>query len=323
MKEKKKFKISHLPKLSVTAGKSWINDEPFRLSAIVAYYAILSLPALMIIILNVVGSIWNTEKVQQKLFAEIGSALGPDTAESIKMMILDQGNESTSIFATVVGIATLIYGSTGVFFQLQSSFDKIWKTEPKFSNDFVAMLVSRLKGFGFILVIGFLLLVSFILTSLLSTFKEQLEGLLPDFLFQFIFLFDIILSLGFIYLLFAAMFKFLPSKRLRWKAVRVGAAITAVLFIIGKYLLAIYFSEMQPGSTYGAAGSMILVMLWVSYSSLILFYGAHFTKVFSDVYLDSNSKTEQTDENDENDENDKNDKNDKNVESKENKTIEN
>jgi len=293
MKDKRKFKVTHLPKLLVTAGKSWLNDEPFRLSAIVAYYAILSLPALMIIILNVVGSIWKTEKVQEKLFGEISSALGPDTADSIQTMILDQGNESTSIFATIIGIATLLYGSTGVFFQLQSSFDKIWKAEPKFSNDFVAMLFSRLKGFGFILVIGFLLLVSFILTSLLSTFKEQLEGFVPDFLFQFIFVFDIVLSLGFIYLLFAAMFKFLPSKRLRWKAVRVGAAITAILFIIGKYLLAIYFSEMQPGSTYGAAGSIILVMLWVSYSSLILFYGAHFTKVYSDVYLNSPSRSEE------------------------------
>jgi len=287
MSKKKSFRISHLPKLLLTSGKSWLNDEPFRLSAIVAYYAILSLPALMIIILNVVGSIWGKDIVQGELLGEISSALGPDTADSIREMIVDQGNKSTSVFATIVGISTLIYGSTGVFFQLQSSFDKIWKTEPKFANGIIAILVSRLKSFGFILVIGFLLLVSFILSSLLGTFSKRIDELLPEFFFQFIVLFDIILSLGFIYILFAAMFKFLPSKRLRWKAVRVGAAITAILFVIGEYLLAIYFSTMQPGSTYGAAGSIILVMLWVSYSSLILFYGAHFTKVYSDVYLTS------------------------------------
>jgi len=290
MKRKKKLRINHLPKLLVTAGKSWLNDEPFRLSAIVAYYAILSLPALMIIILNVVGGIWGRELVEGELLGEISTALGPETADSIRLMIVDQGNESTSLFATIVGIGTLIYGSTGVFFQLQSSFDKIWKAEPKYSNDIIAVLVSRLKSFGFILIIGFLLLVSFVLTSLLSTFSNRLEDLLPEFLFQFIFLFDVIISLGFIYILFAAMFKFLPSKQLKWKAVRTGAAITAILFIIGKYLLAIYFSEMQPGSTYGAAGSIILIMLWVSYSSLILFYGAHFTKVYSDVYLKNPSK---------------------------------
>ncbi len=281
----KKFKIKDLPKLLLKTAKIWFNDEPFRLSAIIAYYAILSLPALMIIILNVVGSIWGRDIVQGELMAQISSALGPETADSIRMMIVDQGSQSTSVFATVVGVATLIYGSTGVFFQLQSSFDQIWKTEPKYSNGIVATIMSRLKSFSFILIIGFLLLVSFVLTSLLSTFSKALEKILPDFLFQFMFVIDIIISLGFIYILFAAMFKFLPSKSVRWKAVKVGAAITAVLFIIGKYLLAIYFSEMQPGSTYGAAGSIILVMLWVSYSSLILFFGAHFTKVYSDTYL--------------------------------------
>lgn len=281
----RKFKITQLPKLLLKAGKIWFNDEPFRLSAIVAYYAILSLPALMIIILNVVGSIWGRDIVQGELMAQISSALGPETADSIRMMIVDQGSQSTSVFATIVGIATLIYGSTGVFFQLQSSFDQIWKTEPKYTNGIIATIMSRLKSFGFILIIGFLLLVSFVLTSLLSTFSKALEDILPEFLFQFMFVIDIIISLAFIYVLFAAMFKFLPSKRVRWKAVRVGAGITAMLFIIGKYLLAIYFSEMEPGSTYGAAGSIILIMLWVSYSSLILFFGAHFTKVYSDTYL--------------------------------------
>lgn len=281
----KRFKFKDLPKLMVKAGKSWFDDEPFRLSAIVAYYAILSLPALMIIILNVVGGIWGRELVQGELMGEISSALGPETADSIRMMIVDQGSQTTSTFATIVGIGTLIYGATGVFFQLQSTFDQIWKTEPKYTNGIIATIMSRLKSFSFILILGFLLLVSFVLTSLLSTFSRSLEDMLPEYLFQFIYIFDIILSLGFIYVLFAAMFKFLPSKKLKWESVRIGAAITAVLFIIGKYLLAIYFSEMQPGSTYGAAGSIILIMLWVSYSSLILFYGAHFTKVYSDTYI--------------------------------------
>jgi len=280
----KSLRIKNVPKLMVKTGKVWFNDEPFRLSAIIAYYAILSLPALIIIILNVVGGFWGKEIVQGQLLDEISKAMGSETAESIRMMIVDQGDKSTSLFATIVGIATLIYGSTGVFFQLQESFDQIWKSEPKYSNGLIATIMSRLKSFGFILILGFLLLVSFVLTSLLSAFSSRLELLLPDNLLQFIFIFDGIISLGFIYVLFAAMFKYLPSKSVPWKAVRVGAAITAILFIIGKYLLAIYFSEMQPGSTYGAAGSIILVMLWVSYSSLILFYGAHFTKVYADEY---------------------------------------
>ncbi|AEH02303.1 YihY/virulence factor BrkB family protein [Lacinutrix sp. 5H-3-7-4] len=285
MSDSKKFKLIQLPKLLAKAGSSWFKGKPFERSAIVAYYAILSLPALIIIILNIVGGIWGRDIVQGELLNEITKAIGPDTAESIRLMIVQKGSETTSVFATIVGVGTLIYGSTGVFFQLQSALDNIWESESNFENSIVATIVSRLKSFGFILIIGFLLLTSFILTSLLSTFNKRLENILPENLLDFLFIFDFLISIGFIYLLFAAMFKFLPSAKISWKTVKVGALLTTVLFLIGKYLLAIYFSEMEPGSTYGAAGSIILIMLWVSYSSLILLFGAHFTKIYSDEYV--------------------------------------
>ncbi|WP_431134234.1 YihY/virulence factor BrkB family protein [Psychroserpens mesophilus] len=282
---KNKFKVKDLPEIFKKTAASWYKSEPFRLSAIIAYYSILSLPAFTIIILNVVGSIWGQEIVQGELLDEITKALGPDTAESIRLMILEKGSSSTSRFTTVIGIATLIYGSTGVFFQLQSAFDKIWEAESQFKNGIIAIIVSRVKSFGFILILGFLLLVSLILTSLLSAFSKQLEPLLPENLFESIYIIDIITSLVIIYVLFAAMFKFLPNIKVPWKSVRIGAALTAILFLTGKHLLALYFREMQPGSTYGAAGSVILIMLWVSYTSLILFFGAQFTKVYSDFYI--------------------------------------
>ena len=249
-----------------------------------AYYAILSLPAFIIIILNVVGGIWGRDIVQGELLGEISSALGTETAESIRLMILDKGDKDTSLFATIVGIATLLYGATGVFFQLQSALDKLWNAEPRFESGIITTIFMRLKSFGFILIIGFLLLVSFILTSLLSTFSNRLERFLPDHLVDFIFVFDCLISLGIIYGLFATMFKFLPNASIPWRSVKIGAAVTSFLFLIGKYVLAIYFTALEPGSTYGAAGSIILIMLWVSYSSLILFFGAQFTKVFFDFY---------------------------------------
>ncbi|WP_231567310.1 YihY/virulence factor BrkB family protein [Lacinutrix sp. Hel_I_90] len=279
------FKIKNAISLIVKAAKAWYNSNPFQFSAIIAYYAILSLPALMIIIFNIVGAIWGRKIVQGEILDEISAAVGSETAESIRMMLVDQGSETTSVFATIVGIGTLIYGSTGVFFQLQEAFDKIWESKQTYANGFLALIYSRLKSFGFILIIGFLLLISFVMTSLLNTFSKRLHSLFPDNFIDFLYIFDIIISLGFIYLLFAAMFKYLPSNTLSWRSVRVGAALTSILFVIGKYLLGIYFSTMQPGSTYGAAGSIILIMLWVSYSSLILFYGAHFTKVYSDKYV--------------------------------------
>ncbi len=278
--------LKDFPKVLKKTGQNWLESEPFELSAIVAYYAILSLPALMVIILNLVGHIWGREIVQGELLDEITKAVGIQTAESIRIMMLDRGDETVSIFTTIIGFGTLLYGSTGVFYQLQSAFDKIWKVpENKDTNGLLKMIISRVKSFGFILIIGFLLLISFVLTALISAFSKRIEQFVPDNLFEFIYIFDFILSLLFIYILFAAMFKYLPSKTVKWRAVKVGAAVTAILFVIGKYLMAWYFTEMDPGSTYGAAGSVILIMLWVSYSSLILFFGAHFTKVYSDFYL--------------------------------------
>lgn len=283
--KEEKFSLRAVPELLVSTYENWMANDPFRLSAIVAYYAILSLPALIVIILNLVGAIWGREIVQGEILAQITNAVGIETAESIRLMMVDRGDTETSIFTTIIGIITLIYGSTGVFFQLQASLDEIWGIPEDKKSGIMTILKSRAKSFGFILIIGFLLLTSFIITSLLSTFSSYISNYLPDMLFKGLFLIDFIVSIGFIYLLFATLFKFLPSVRVKWKAVRVGAGLTALLFVVGKYVLAYYFNTMQPGSTYGAAGSIILVMLWVSYSSLILFFGAHFTKVYTDRFI--------------------------------------
>ncbi|WP_317166957.1 YihY/virulence factor BrkB family protein [Winogradskyella ursingii] len=286
-----KFKFNHLPKLLIKTGKEWFDGEPFQRSAIVAYYSILSLPALIIIILKIVGSFWEEEIVQGELLGEISKALGPETARSIKEIIESHGGETTSIFATIVGIATLIYGATAVFFQVQTALDDIWNAKSPYKNNIVSILMNRIKSFGFILIIGFLLLTSFVLTSILSTFSNRLERFLPEHLFEYIFVFDILISLGLIYMIFASMFKYLPSLHIPWKSVRIGAALTTILFMIGKYVLAFYFNTMEPGSTYGAAGSIILIMLWVSYSNLILLFGAYFTKTYAECYTNFKTKT--------------------------------
>lgn len=280
------FKIKDLPKLLISSFKSWFNSQPFERSAIVAYYAVLSLPALVIIILKVVGNFWGEDLVQGELLDEITKAIGADAADAIRTMIENQSAEKTSIFATIMGIATLLYGSTGVFFQIQSALDDIWEQVPAYKNSIISTVMSRVKSFGFILILGFLLLTSFVLTSLLSAFSNQLNRFLPDNWFDYLYVVDFLVSLSFIYLLFATMFKYLPSAKIKWTSVRVGAALTTIMFLIGKYLLALYFNTMEPGSTYGAAGSIILIMLWVSYSSLILLYGAHFTKQYANHYIE-------------------------------------
>lgn len=264
---------------------SWIDKDPFKLSAVTAYYAILSLPAFLIMVLNLVGSVWEKDVVHGKLFGEIASALGPETAMSIQGMITNKGSEPTSVTTTILGVAVLLYGSTGVFYQLQNALNEIWNAKTNYANGIVAMFIGRIKGLGFIVILGFLLLVSFILTSLLSLFSEQLSGLFSIVDLRWAMVVDFLFSFVFISLLFAAMFKYLPSTVVPWKAVSRGATLTAILFLIGKYVLAFYFSKAEPSSTYGTAGSVILVMLWVSYSSLIVFFGANFTRIYSDIFV--------------------------------------
>jgi len=279
-----KFRLTHLPRLFIDTSKAWLAKDPFRLSAVVAYYAILSLPALLILVLDLVGAVWGREIVHGQLTSELTSAFGAETSEFIKEIMTKKGDANTSFFATVLGVGSLLYGATGVFYQLQNVMDDIWETQPNYSNGIIATLIGRLKSFGFILIIGFLLLISFVLTSGLSAFSERISRSMSEGFLSLAYIIDVVVSLSFIYFLFAAMFSFLPSTRVRWRAVRSGAALTALLFVAGKYLLAFYFAQAEPGSTYGAAGSIIIIMLWVSYTSLILFFGAQFTKIFSDRY---------------------------------------
>lgn len=279
-----KFKFRDLPSLLKETFKAWNEDDPFRLSAVVAYYAILSLPALLIIIINTVGAVWGQDIVQGKLTAEISSALGQDAAESIKSIIANTQGGNKSTISTIIGIGTLIFGATGIFYQLQISLNQIWNIKVKPKSNILKLIIDRARSFGFVLVIGFLLLVSFVLTTAISVLNEYLSRLWADGIVYLAYVVDILLSVGIISVLFALMFKYLPDAKIRWKTVWIGAIITSALFVLGKFLLSLYFGESDPGSTYGAAGSIVLILLWVSYSCLILFFGAEFTFVYAKRY---------------------------------------
>lgn len=278
------FKIRDLPSLIVETYKAWDASNPFRLSAVVAYYAVLSMPGLLVIIVNLVGSVWGVEIVQGRLTNEISSALGSDAADAIKSMMIETQNDNKSTLATILGIATLIFGATGVFYHLQLSLNHIWKVSSGNSMTFLKMLWSRARSFAFILAIGFLLLISFLFTTAISVLNEYIKRQLPDLIVYIAFILDFLVSTGIITVLFAMIFKYLPDAKIRWKTVWIGALITSVLFVLGKFLLGLYFGEANPGSTYGAAGTIVLILLWVSYSCMILFFGAQFTWVYAKRY---------------------------------------
>ena len=278
------FAIHHLPTLITDTYKAWMADDPFRLSAIVAYYAVISLPALLVIIINLVGSIWGYEIVQGRLTDEFSLALGKDAAISIETIIRETRSSDKNVWSTILGIGTLLFGATGVFYQLKISLNEIWEIAPKPNAKIWKVITDRVLSFAFVLVIGFLLLISFIVTAAISVLNEYIREVLPDLIIYVAYLLDFIVSIGIISTLFALMFKFLPDAKIQWKTVWIGAVLTAILFVIGKFLLGIYFGQADPGSTYGAAGTIVLVLLWVSYSSLIFFFGAEFTYVYVQKY---------------------------------------
>lgn len=279
-----KFKLKHLPSLFVKSFKAWNDEDPFRLSAVVAYYAVLSLPGLIVILINVVGSIWGPAIVQGHLTQEISEVLGQDAAEIIRSIITETLDTDKNVISTLIGIASIIFGATGVFYQLQISLNKIWKLEESEKFSIKKLLTDRARSFAFILVIGFLLLISFIISAVLGVLSNYIKQVFPQIVLYIAYLLDLIVSVAVVTTLFALMFKYMPDTKIRWKTVWIGAFITAILFTLGKYLLGLYFGTANPGSTYGAAGGIVLVLLWVSYSCLIFFFGAAFTREFSKRY---------------------------------------
>ena len=279
-----RFKISDFPGLLKVTYRRWNEHDPFRMSAVVAYYAVISMPALLIILINTVGAIWGVDIVTGKLTDQISAALGADTAEYLRQIIINTHYSGKSTISTVLGIATLFFGATGVFYHLKISINTIW--ELKLTNELTWPLLirDRLISFSFVLVLGFLLLISFVVTTALSVLSDFILQSFPSIILFIAYLIDFSISFGSITVLFALIFKYLPDAQIRWKSVWLGAILTALLFVIGKFLMGIYFGLTDPGSTYGAAGSIVLILIWVSYSCLIFFFGAEFTKVISIKY---------------------------------------
>lgn len=263
------------------AFKAWNDRDPFASSAVLAYYTIFSLPGLLVIIVNLAGYFWGKEAVTHEISGQVQGIIGQDTARYVQDIVANASLSDRTVISTIVGIAALLFGATGVFYHVQQIFNKIWEVKPKPKQKILTLLRDRLFSFGLILVIGFLLLISLVISAALSALSTWVANhLSPSLLIVFRIL-DFLFSISIITFLFAAMYRFLPDVKIRWRDVWLGALLTTLLFVIAKFALGLYFGKSQPGSTYGAAGSVILIMLWVSYSGLILLYGAEFTRILA------------------------------------------
>ena len=259
----------------------WYERDPFRSSTVIAYYTIFSLPGLLVIIINTAGYFFGQEQVSQKVISQIDKSIGSNAAQAVTTIIHNAGQGESLTISSIVGLATLLFGATGVFFQLQKSLNMVWGVEPQPKRKWLKFIIDRLFSFGIILTVGFLLLVSLLLSTVLSAISAwiSLRFTLP--LNALFYLLDLSVSLAAITFLFAAIFKILPDAEVGWRDVWVGALVTSLLFVIAKFSLSYYFGQSQPAWAYGAAGSIVLIMLWVSYSSMLLLFGAEFTRVYA------------------------------------------
>jgi membrane protein len=281
MKKTLKMRFSNLWAITKKTVSAWIADDPFGQSAKIAYYAIFSIVPLLVIVIALAGMAFGQERVQEELSTQIGDAMGDETAKQIEEMIAKASERKKTVWATILGIVTLLVGCTGVFAQLQVSLNNIWEVRVEARKKWLRTLRDRLFSFGMVMAIGFLLMVSLLITAALAALSGWIKAYLPDFMLGIFFLLNFLVSFGVITVLFALMYKVLPDAEIRWRNVWVGAMVTALLFILGKFLIGVYFGKADPGSAYGAAGSIVLIMLWVSYSCMIVFLGAEFTKQYT------------------------------------------
>ncbi|TDN85886.1 membrane protein [Salegentibacter sp. 24] len=255
---------------------SWNRNEPFARSATIAYYALFSLPSLLIIVVTIAGYFFEQKAVQGRLTSEISGFIGQEPAKAIEEMIASAALATESTWAIIFGIGMLLFGATGVFFQLKMAMNNIWNVAAKQTN-FVGILLDRLISFGMVMVIGLLLLLSLVISALITILKEEIKHYAPNVTEFMVEAANSGISFLVITTLFAAIFKLLPDIKLRWRITYLGAAVTTILFLIGEGLISFYFGKSEPASVYGGASSVVLILLWVYYTCLILFFGAEFT----------------------------------------------
>ncbi len=263
--------------------QNWSDHNAPRLGASVAFYTLLSFAPLLVFTVAVIALVMDQQKAQSGLIDQARQMIGDRGADTVKSLLANAQKRSSGVLASIIALVTLLFGASGVFTELRDALNIIWDAEPKNDSGFSGMLKQRLFSFGMVLSVGFLLLVSLIISAALAFLGKFFSHMIPvpGFVFDAI---NFAVSFAVITLLFALMFKFVPARKISWRDVRFGAIGTALLFTIGKLLLGLYIGKASVGSTYGAAGSLVAVIVWVYYSAQIFFFGAEFTRVHADAH---------------------------------------
>jgi membrane protein len=256
-----------------------------KLSAALAYYTVFSIGPLLIVIVFLCSFFFGREAIEGTIYGQIESFVGHDAAIQLQEIIKNAAIGGKDKLAAIIGILTLVIGATTMFGEMQDSINTIWglKVKPK-KSAWLILIKNRLLSFGVIGSLGFLLLVSLAISGLIEALSNRLKNHFPDLAVVVLYIINLLISFGVISVLFAVIFRVLPDAKIKWKDVMAGAVATAVLFMIGKFAISFYISKSSVGSTYGAAGSLVVLLVWIYYSSVILYFGAEFTKAYAIKY---------------------------------------
>jgi membrane protein len=262
-------------------GKEWSEDKVPRLGAALAYYTVFAIAPLLIIAIAIAGLVFTKSNVQDQVIAQLRTLMSDDAAGAIQEMLKNAGQPKAGIIATIIGIVTLLFGASGVFGQLKDAMNTIWGVQPRPGRGIMGIIKDRFLSFTMVLGIGFMLLVSLMVSAALAAVQKFIFGDGTGIVLQIV---NFIVSFGVITLLFAVIYKVLPDVKIAWRDVWIGAAFTALLFVIGKFAIGAYLGRSSTTSTFGAFGSLVVILLWVYYSAQILFFGAEFTQVYANQY---------------------------------------
>jgi len=259
---------------------AWLDDRAPRMAAALAFYTLFSIAPLLIIVVAVAGLFFGQEEVRLQIAGQIQTLVGSNGADAVMTMMQSMSKPSYNIIAALVGLVTLLIGATGVFGELQDSLNAIWKVTSPSGQGILALIKERFLSFVMVLVLGFLLLVSLVISTALAALGDLLTNTLLDFR-SMLQVLDFVFSFGVVTLLFAMIYKILPDASIKWGDVWIGAVTTALFFTIGKILIGWYLGRSSVASAYGAAGSLVIVLIWVYYSAQILFFGAELTYAYA------------------------------------------
>ncbi len=266
------------------AGIEFSNDNAIKLSASLSYYTVFSIAPMLVVIISVCAIFFGKEAIQGEVYGQINGLIGKEAAIQVQDLIMNVQLSNKSFIASAIGVVTLLIGATGIFIEMQDSINFIWAIKAKPKKGWLKYITNRLISFALIGSLGFLLLVSLAINAVLDALFNRIERIFPDITAYLMYGANIVVVLIVISTLFAIIFKVLPDGKLGWKEAFVGAGFTSVLFLIGKSLIGLYLSTSDVASAYGSASSLIILLLWVYYSSVILYFGAEFTKVYAALF---------------------------------------